>query len=128
MKSKVKFYRCKHCGNLVLKIEDANVPMICCGEEMEELKPGVTDASLEKHVPKVTILDDKIEVCVGSVLHPMEQAHKIDWVYLETKKGGELRYLEAGMTPTVLFQKPEEEVIAIYAYCNLHGLWMQEVK
>ena len=80
-----KFFKCRHCGNVIVKVVDANVPVVCCGEKMEELIPNTVDASGEKHVPVVTRLaDDKIKVEVGSVAHPMLPEHHISFIYVET--------------------------------------------
>ena len=78
-----KFYKCNHCGNVVVKVVDSKVPVVCCGEKMQELVPNTVDASNEKHVPVVTRLDDcRIKVEVGSVAHPMVEEHHIVWVHL----------------------------------------------
>ncbi len=122
-----KFYICKHCGNLVGMIHDAGVPMVCCGEKMTHLEAGVVEASREKHIPVVTVKGDKVEVCVGSVEHPMTEEHNIAWVYLLTDKGGQRKNLVPGTSPSVTFALAEETPIAVYAYCNLHGLWKQEL-
>ena len=125
--SKVKFYICEHCGNIIEKIEDKKVPVVCCGEKMKPLIPGVVEASHEKHIPEVELLDGKVKVTVGSVLHPMSEEHSILWVYLETDKGGQRKSLEVGKEPVVYFALDGEKPIAVYAYCNLHGLWKKEI-
>lgn len=84
-----KFYKCNHCGNVVVKVVDSKVPVVCCGEKMQELVPNTVDASNEKHVPVVTRLDDcRIKVEVGSVAHPMTPEHHISFIYVETENGG----------------------------------------
>ena len=84
-----KFYKCNQCGNLVIKVVDANVPVMCCGEKMVELTPNTVDASGEKHLPVVTRIDEKtIKVEVGSVAHPMLEEHHISFIYVETENGG----------------------------------------
>ena len=89
-----KFYKCPHCGNVIQKVVDKKVPVVCCGQKMEELIPGVVDASLEKHVPVVTVLDETtIKVEVGSVAHPMQPEHHIAFIYVETENGGILPLL-----------------------------------
>ncbi len=122
-----KFYICKHCGNLVGVIHDAGVPMMCCGEKMTRLEAGVVEASREKHIPVVSVKGDKVEVCVGSVMHPMTEEHNIAWVYLLTDKGGQRKNLVPGGEPVVTFALADEMPVAVYAYCNLHGLWKQEL-
>ena len=89
----VKFYRCNHCGNIVMMVHDSKVPMMCCGEKMTELVAGSTDAAVEKHAPVVDIKSNSVEVSVGSVMHPMEEEHYIMWIYLETNRGGQIKYL-----------------------------------
>ena len=122
-----KFYVCRHCGNLIGMIHDAGVPIICCGEKMEELVPNTVEASGEKHVPQVTVADGIVKVDVGSVAHPMTPEHSIQWVYVKTEKGGQRKNLQPGEAPTVSFSLADDKPLAVYAYCNLHGLWMTEV-
>ena len=119
-----KFYICEHCGNVITKLTDKGVPVSCCGAPMKELVAGSVDASKEKHVPVVKIDNTKVYVSVGSAEHPMEKAHYIEWVWLQTKEGAELKRLKPNDKPEVVFNKNDgEEVVKVYAYCNLHGLW-----
>lgn len=119
-----KFYRCKHCGQIVAIVKGTGVPVICCGEPMQEIKAGEMDASVEKHVPVFEVKDDKVYVTIGSVNHPMEEAHYIEWVALKTKFGNQRKALKPGDEPKVVFPLlPGDEVEAVLAYCNLHGLW-----
>ena len=74
-----KFYICKHCGNIIAKVKDTGVPVICCGEPMSEIIPGTTDAAVEKHVPVWTVENGIVHVKVGSVEHPMLPEHYIEW-------------------------------------------------
>ena len=99
---------------------------MCCGQKMTELKAGAVDASLEKHVPVAKIEDNTVKVEIGSVLHPMTEEHNISWVYLLTDKGGQRKNLETGKDPVVTFALADEKPLAVYAYCNLHGLWKTE--
>ncbi|WP_010244373.1 desulfoferrodoxin family protein [Acetivibrio cellulolyticus] len=128
MCSKQKFFVCKHCGNLIGMIENKGVPMICCGEKMNELIPNTVEASVEKHLPVISAIGNKIEVAIGSISHPMEEAHHIDFVYVETECGGQRKCLKIGDTPRAVFSFEEDKPIAVYAYCNLHGLWKTEIK
>ena len=122
----VKFYRCRHCGNVIQKLVDSSVPVVCCGEKMEELIPGTVDASLEKHVPVVTRLDDcHIKVEVGSVAHPMLPEHHIAFIYVETEIGG-IR-VDLKDKPEAVVCVCNEKPVAVYEYCNLHGLWKTEL-
>ena len=127
MKNNTKFYICEHCGNIVTKIHDAGVPVVCCGQKMKEIVPGVVEASVEKHLPVVTVEGDLVRVNVGSVAHPMAEEHSILWVYLETDRGGQRKELAVGAAPEVVFAVKDERPVAVYAYCNLHGLWKTEL-
>ena len=104
----MKFYICKHCGNIIAFAEDKGVPVVCCGEKMSELVPGTTDK-------------------VGEVEHPMLEEHHIAWIALETKEGNQRKPLPVDGKPQATFALTDgDEVIAAYEYCNLHGLWKAE--
>ena len=122
-----KFFICEHCGNLIEVINDARVPMICCGQKMTRLEAGVVEASHEKHVPVVKVEGNTGTVEIGSVAHPMTPEHSIEWVYLQTDVGGQRKDLTPNDAPTVSFALAGEKPIAVYAYCNLHGLWKTEI-
>ena len=124
---KTKFYICNHCGNIITKINDAGVPVSCCGEKMTELVPNTVEASGEKHVPVPSVNGNVVTVNVGSVDHPMLEEHSILWVWLETDKGGQMKYLQPGSAPQVSFTLDGEKPVAVAAYCNLHGLWASEL-
>ena len=120
----MKFYRCKNCGQIIAKVHNTGVPVICCGAPMEEIVPGSVDASLEKHVPVYDIKGNYVEVRIGSIDHPMIEEHYIEWVALQTKFGNQRKALHPGDKPVVCFNIcDEDEIEAVYAYCNLHGLW-----
>lgn len=125
----MKLYICKVCGNIITKLNDSSVPVVCCGEQMEELVPGVTDGAMEKHVPDFLISTRKdgtkqVAVTVGAVLHPMMKEHYIQWIIVETNKGFHVCKLTPDCEPKANFELPaDEEVTAVYEYCNLHGLW-----
>ena len=124
----VKFYRCSHCGNIIYKVIDSNVPVVCCGQKMEELVAGTSDGAVEKHVPAVSVDGKVVSVKVGSVEHPMVEAHYIQWIALETKKGVSFRHLSHENAPEAVFVVAEDdEPVAVYEYCNLHGLWKAEI-
>jgi len=123
----MKFYRCKHCGQIIAKVKDTKVPVICCGEPMSEIIPSSTDAAIEKHVPVISKEGNKVIVKVGSVEHPMVDAHYIEWIALETKLGNQRKALKPGDKPEVCFSLCEnDEIIKAYAYCNLHSLWVNK--
>ena len=119
----LEFFICNHCGNIATLIQNKNTPLVCCGEQMAELKPNTTDASTEKHLPAIDISGDNISIQIGSIPHPMEDAHHITFMYVETKQGGQYKYLSSGDDPKNAFCLTNDKVIAVYAYCNLHGLW-----
>lgn len=126
MMKKIKFYKCNHCGNVVIKLVDSNVPLVCCGEQMQELTVNTVDASVEKHVPVVSLTEDGVlNVKIGSVPHPMTPEHQIVFIYVELKDGGIYRYLTD--KPEATFYIGKEKPVAVYEYCNLHGLWKTDV-
>ncbi|MBO5855953.1 MAG: desulfoferrodoxin [Alistipes sp.] len=121
-----KFYKCETCGNVVVKLVDSKVPVMCCGKKMEELVPNTVDASGEKHLPVVTMLDDKrMKVEVGSVAHPMETEHHIAFIYVELENGG--IKVDLKDKPETIVYLGDEKPLAVYEYCNLHGLWKTEL-
>lgn len=125
---KIEFYRCSHCGNIAVKLVDSGVPLVCCGEKMELLVPGSTDAAVEKHVPAVTVDGAKVEVRVGSVEHPMTPEHYIQLICLLTEKGYQVAPLSPEDAPAASFALAEGDApVAVYEYCNLHGLWVNEL-
>ena len=120
----LKFFRCKHCGQIVTIIKETGVPLVCCGEKMVELVANTTDAAGEKHVPVVEVNGNVAKVTVGSVLHPMLDVHYIEWIVLLTNKRAHLAKLTPGQQPVAEFALlDDEEVIKAYEYCNLHSLW-----
>jgi superoxide reductase len=121
----IKFYICRHCGNIIGMINDSGVVPVCCGDKMTELVPNTTDAAKEKHVPVVTVHGSKVHVAVGSVAHPMDADHYIQWIYIETEQGGQRKVLHPGEKPEAVFALTDDDkLIATYAYCNKHGLWI----
>lgn len=122
------FYRCQHCGNIVVKLVDSGVPVVCCGEPMQKLEANVTDAAKEKHVPDVTADGNRIAVQVGQTAHPMTEEHHIAFIALETEKGFQTATLNPGEQPAASFVLAEgETAAAVYAWCNLHGLWKKDL-
>ncbi len=123
----MKFYICNVCKNVITKVNDSAVPVSCCGKPMEELIPGSVDASVEKHVPVYTTDNNKVFVMVGDVEHPMQPEHYIEWIAIETELGCQIKYLTPGEKPVASFcMSSYDKLIAVYAYCNLHGLWKKE--
>jgi len=121
---KMRFFRCAHCGQIIAIVKGTGVPVMCCGEKMQEIIPGTTDASLEKHVPVCEIENGIVHVKVGTVPHPMLPEHYIEWISLQTKQGNQRKILKPGDEPKADFAILEgDEVEAVFAYCNLHSLW-----
>ena len=122
-----KFFICRHCGNIIGMIRSSGVKVVCCGEEMQELLANSVDAAKEKHVPVAAYKCNKVHVNIGEVDHPMTEEHYIQWVYLLTDQGGQRKCLKPGDAPSVDFALISgDKPIAVYAYCNLHGLWVKE--
>ena len=121
---KQQFYECSHCGNMIAFVKDSGFPVICCDKEMHEVIPGAIDASTENHIPAYSVKDGIVTVAVGSMLHPMTEEHHIEWISLQTKYGNQRKELCPEGEPCVNFAICEgDEVEAVFAYCNLHGLW-----
>lgn len=122
-----KFLKCEHCGNIVAVVKNVNDSIICCGEKMKQIIPGTIEASREKHIPVYEIQENKVIVNIGSIDHPMVPEHYIEWVSLQTKFGNQRKQLLPNQAPKVCFALCDgDEVEAVYAYCNLHGLWMNK--
>jgi superoxide reductase len=120
----MKFYLCEHCGNIIAYVNNSGVPVMCCGQKMTEIIPGSVEAAVEKHVPVITVDGNKVTVTVSTVEHPMLPEHYIEWIALETKEGHQRKVLAPGQKPVATFAITDtDEVIAAYAYCNIHGLW-----
>ncbi len=120
----MKFYKCAHCGQIVAMVEDRPCPVKCCGEPMEEIIPGTSDGALEKHVPVWSVDGNIVNVTVGSVEHPMLDEHYIQWIAIQTRRGNQRAALKPGDAPKAQFALLEgDEVLAVYEYCNLHGLF-----
>ena len=117
------FYRCAVCGNIVVKVNDGGGQLSCCGQPMEVVEPNSTDAAGEKHVPVVERDGRLLSVNVGSIDHPMEEAHSIQWIYVVTEEGVIIRCLKPGEAPHAEIDLGGQTPVAVYEYCNLHGLW-----
>ena len=119
-----KFYVCERCGKIVAMVKPSACPTMCCGQAMQEIVPNTTDAAQEKHVPVWTKEGNLVKVQVGSAAHPMIAAHHIEWVSLQTKAGNQRKALVVDGAPEVTFALTDGDAVeAVYAYCNLHGLW-----
>ncbi len=126
---KTEFYICKKCGKIIQVVKGTAAETICCGEPMKKIIAGTTDAAKEKHIPVAAVSGNKVDVVVGSVEHPMLAEHFIEWIWLETEKGGQMAALQPGQAPKASFLVADgDKATAVYAYCNLHSLWMSEIK
>ena len=120
----MKFYKCEICGKIVAMVKETPVDTMCCGQPMRELVPGTTDGTTEKHVPVYTLEGNTVKVRVGSVEHPMTDAHHIEWIAIETENGNQRKELKSGDKPEATFALvPRDKVKSVYEYCNIHGLW-----
>lgn len=120
----MKFFKCNTCGEIVISTKENNVSD--CEQSKKELIANTTDGAKEKHVPVVSVDGNRVHVEVGSVIHPMTEAHLIEFIAIETKSGFQFKRLTSNDQPVADFLS-EEEVIAVYEYCNLHGLWKIEL-
>ncbi len=120
----LKIMQCERCGNIVVFLQDSGMPLICCGQKMKELVPNTVEASFDKHVPVVKHQGTHFEVCIGSEEHPMTTEHHIEWIVLQFENGFRQKCLHVGDKPKASFDLQEGDVpVAVFAYCNLHGLW-----
>lgn len=123
MKKEVKFYRCKHCGNIIYIVNDSGAPIVCCGEKMEFLSANSKEAVVEKHIPFVEEKDNQIYVKVGSVEHPMTEEHYIQWIVVVQNGNVQFQHLTPQDKPEANFFINLDDNYTVYEYCNLHGLW-----
>jgi len=122
-----KFYKCNVCGNIITKLHDSGITPSCCSRTMTELVPNEKTGSEETHMPCVCRIDcSTIKVVIGRIPHPMDDNHRIRFIYLETNKGGQIQYLKPSSPPEALFFTTDIP-ISIYAFCNIHGLWKASI-
>lgn len=126
----IRFFKCTVCGNVVVKAVDSGMKLSCCGREMVELVPGESEGSGEKHLPVFEWKDDDVlKVKIGSVAHPMDKTHWIMFICLETERGFQVVNLGPDMKAEAVFHIcKKDRPVAVYAYCNIHGLWRTEVQ
>lgn len=124
-KEKVTFYTCNSCKTVVEVVGNSLGTMTCCGVPMEKLMPNTVDASWEKHVPIVTVVDGKINIKTGSISHPMNVEHYIEWIIVAYGNRVNRYHLQPGDEPIATFcsKNPDMGDLEVYAYCNIHGLW-----
>lgn len=119
-----EIYKCEVCGNIVEVLHAGAGELVCCGQPMKNIVAGTTDGAAEKHVPVIEKVEGGYKVKVGSVAHPMTEAHYIEWIELICNKCGKVqrKYLKPGDVPEAVFASDSDSVTA-REYCNLHGLW-----
>jgi superoxide reductase len=122
MTQRLQIYKCELCGNIVEVLHEGVGELVCCGEPMVLLTENTVDAAREKHVPVIEKVEGGIKVKVGSVPHPMEEQHYIEWVEIIADGKAYRQFLQPGGPPEAIFEIEAEEVTA-REYCNLHGLW-----
>lgn len=127
MTKQYEVYKCSVCGNIVEVLHAAGGQLVCCGQPMKLQVPGETDAATEKHVPVIKKVEGGYHVEVGSVPHPMQDVHWIEWIELICTECGKIqrKYLKPGEKPEADF-KTESNKVLVREYCNLHGLWQKE--
>jgi len=125
MPKRLEMYKCEHCGNIVEVFHGGAVTPQCCGEEMVLLEEKTADQTTEKHVPMIEEIDGGYKVTVGSTLHPMTDAHYIEWIELIAGDEVLRKHLNPGEEPVAIFKTDAKKVVA-REYCNLHGLWKNE--
>jgi len=122
MTEKLQVYKCELCGNIVEVLHTGAGQLVCCGQPMSLLKENTVDAAKEKHVPVVEKVAGGYKVKVGSVAHPMEEKHYIEWVELIAGGKAYRQFLKPGEAPEAFFAVDATEV-SVREFCNLHGLW-----
>ena len=122
MAEKLGIYKCELCGNIVEVLHGGKGELVCCGQPMKQFKENTVDAAKEKHVPVVEKTPDGFKVTVGSVAHPMEDKHYIQWIEVIADGKAYRQFLNPGQTPEAVF-KIDAQAVTAREYCNLHGLW-----
>ncbi|MDV3427811.1 MAG: desulfoferrodoxin [Bacillota bacterium] len=117
-----EIYKCAVCGNIVEVVHASAGQLVCCGQPMQLLKENTVEASKEKHIPLIERQENQILIKVGSIEHPMEEKHYIEWIELQTVDNVYRKYLKPGEKPEAVF-KTNEDIICAREYCNIHGLW-----
>jgi superoxide reductase len=122
MAEKLQVYKCEACGNIVEVLHGGGGELVCCGEPMKLLVENTVDAAKEKHVPVIEKVDGGVKISVGSVAHPMEESHYIEWVEIIADGEAYRQFLNPGEAPEATFCIKADQITA-REYCNLHGLW-----
>ncbi|MCD6353327.1 MAG: desulfoferrodoxin [Proteobacteria bacterium] len=122
MTKKLEIYKCEVCGNIVEVLHEGKGELVCCGQPMKLFIENTVDAAREKHVPVIEQTDGKVTVKVGSVAHPMEEKHHIEWIEIIADGKAYRQFLKPGEEPEATFEVKTDK-ITVREYCNLHGLW-----
>ncbi len=126
MAKRLEVYKCAECGNIVLVTHGGEGALVCCGQDMMLLEEKSADSTTEKHVPVIETIQGGYKVTVGSTLHPMKEEHYIEWIELITESETLITFLKPGDEPVAIF-KTDEKALKAREYCNLHGLWKNEL-
>ncbi|MCW4049813.1 MAG: desulfoferrodoxin [Candidatus Bathyarchaeota archaeon] len=127
MTERNQVWKCEICGNIVEVLHEGVGQLVCCGQPMNLMEAKKTEAGgYEKHLPVIEVKDNKVHVKVGSVEHPMMDAHWIEWIAVDTEDGVLRKYLNPGEKPVAVF-KTGKKVLRAREYCNLHGHWATDV-
>ena len=122
MAKRIEIYKCEACGNIVEVLHGGDGELVCCGEPMKLMVENKVDAAKEKHVPVIEKISSGVKVKVGSVAHPMEDKHYIEWIEIIADGKAYRQFLKSGEKPEASFQVTADKIQA-REYCNLHGLW-----
>ena len=122
MAKRDEVYKCEVCGNIVEALHGGGGELVCCGQPMKLMKENTTDAAKEKHVPVVEKVEGGVKVKIGSVAHPMEEKHYIEWIEIIADGKAYRQFLAPGQAPEAMFPVEAAKITA-REYCNLHGLW-----
>lgn len=123
MTKRSEVYKCELCGNMVELVHASAGQLVCCGQDMKLLTENTVDASKEKHIPVIERVSNGVKVTIGSVLHPMEEKHYIEWIELIVGDTVLRQHLKPGAPPVALFEGVTAANVVAREYCNLHGLW-----
>ena len=123
MTNKIEIYKCDVCGNIVDVLHPGSGSLVCCEKPMRLVKENTTDAAKEKHVPVIEKIPGGFKVKVGSVPHPMEEKHYIEWIEIQFNNKVGRKFLKPGDKPEATFMGVDAETVTVREYCNLHGLW-----
>ena len=127
MSKKSEIYKCEICGNIIEILHVGDNPLVCCGQNMTNMKEKTADDGQEKHVPVIEKTDSKVIVKIGEIAHPMTEEHHIEWIELETKTNTQKVFLKITDEPKAEFDT-REDIVRARVYCNIHGLWKKDMQ